>query len=130
MTNVLSKKKLNLLTIKLLIKLKLNNVECNVNNYKEVCYNYLNKDYKSSNYYIELQKYINNISKQKFISFQNRANNLIEKYNFIHSDQIILDFTEFKDIISSTINLLNKQEIQHYTVSTVINILNELKQLI
>lgn len=130
MTSVLSKKKLNLLTIKLLIKLKLNNIECNINNYKEVCYNYLNKNYKSLNYYTELQEYISSIPKQKFISFQNRANNLIEKYNFMYSDQIMLDFTEFKDVINSTINLLNKQEIQYYTVSTVINILNELKQLI
>lgn len=130
MTNVLSRKKLNLLTTKLLIKLKLNSVECNINNYKEVCYNYLNENYKSSNYYTKLQEYIKNTSKQKFISFQNRANNLIKKYNFIHSDQITLDFTEFKDVVNSTINLLTKQEIQYYTVSTVINILNELKQLI
>lgn len=130
MTSVLSKKKLNLLTIKLLIKLKLNNIKCNIDNYKEACYNYLNKNYKSLNYYTELQEYISSIPKQKFISFQNRANNLIEKYNFIYSDQIMLDFTEFKDIVNSTINLLNKQEMQYYTVSTVINILNELKQLI
>lgn len=116
---VISKKQMNLIFLKAIIKLKLNNILLNSHNFKKLSLELLDVHGFVSN---DLTHHVNNITKSQFNSFNDRANKIISKYKFSDSNQLSIDLTCFKEIKPIISNNYIKKE--------VINILSELRKMI
>lgn len=112
-----SKKHLNTLIVKLMMKCILSEIEITKDNLK-----YKLKQFKKISNKHEIEECIDDITKSQFISFKDRAHSLINKYKFTDEKDFNLNINDFKTmkakITSSYIN------------TTVLSILNEFKNAI